>query len=265
MTQPALQVLFFDVFGTVVEWRTCVTNALHDAAQHALQDPDRHLPDDLRAKASNMTPTDWLALAEAWRRSYQHFTSTADTTSQPFISVDEHHHRALIHLLHTHHLTDLFTAAETQDLSLSWHRLQPWPDAVRGLDLLNRKFRTCTLSNGNIALLEGLQRYGALPFTHILSAEHFGTYKPAPEVYHGAAERFGLRPGECAMVAAHLEDLKAAKACGMRTVYVERPEEEEDLDIEQERREGYVDIWVAGGDGFVEVARRLGIAIEGDV
>lgn len=96
----------------------------------------------------------------------------------------------------------------------------------------------------------------------MLSAEHFGAYKPSPKVYGGAAERFGLEPGECALVAAHLGDLKAAKACGFQTVYVERPKEET-LDMEQAREEGYVDIWIdAGCDGFVELARRFSLDIE---
>ncbi|EAW18396.1 haloacid dehalogenase, type II [Aspergillus fischeri NRRL 181] len=263
-SQPLPRVLFFDVFGTVVQWRTSVSKALYDAAQSALRDPEKNLSDAVRAKASSMTRSDWLDIAEDWRESYHHFTQNPDP-SKPFVTVDEHHYSYLLKLLQAHSLETLFTDAQRWDLALSWHRLTPWPDSVRGLELLNRKFRTCTLSNGNVALLQDLCRYGSLPFTEVLSAEHFGAYKPSPKVYGGAPERFGLGPGECALVAAHLGDLKGAKACGFQTIYVERLKEET-LDVEQARKEGYVDIWIdASCDGFVELARRFGIDTEAKV
>ncbi|GFF50194.1 haloacid dehalogenase, type II [Aspergillus lentulus] len=263
-SQPLPRVLFFDVFGTVVEWRTPVSKALHDAAQSALQDPKKDLSDAVRAKVSSMTQSDWLAITEEWRESYHHFTQNRDP-SKPFVPVDEHHYSYLLTLLQAHGLETLFTDAQRWDLAMSWHRLTPWPDTVRGLELLNRKFRTCTLSNGNVALLEDLCRYGSLPFTEVLSAEHFGAYKPSPKVYGGAAERFGVEPGGCALVAAHLRDLKGAKACGLQTIYVERLKEET-LDVEQARDEGYVDIWIdASCDGLVELARRFGIDTESKV
>lgn len=258
------RVLFFDVFGTVVEWRTPVSRALYDAAQSALQDTKKELSDAVRAKASSMTLSDWLDVAEEWRKSYHHFTQNPDP-SKPFVPVDEHHYSYLLKLLQARGLETLFTDAERWDLALSWHRLTPWPDTVRGLELLGRKFRTCTLSNGNVALLEDLCRYSLLPFMDVLSAEHFGAYKPSPKVYGGAAEKFGLEPGECALVATHLGDLKGAKACGFQTIYVERPKEET-LDVEQARKEGYVDMWVdASCDGFVELARRFGIDTDAKV
>ncbi|GFG27182.1 (S)-2-haloacid dehalogenase 1 [Aspergillus udagawae] len=263
-SQTLPRVLFFDVFGTVVEWRTPVSKALYDAAQNALQDPTKELSDAVRAKVSSMAQSDWLDITEEWRESYHQFTRNRDP-SKPFVSVDEHHYSHLLKLLQAHGLETLFTDAERWELALSWHRLTPWSDTLRGLELLNRKFRTCTLSNGNVALLEDLCRYASLPFTEVLSAEHFGAYKPSPKVYGGAAERFGVEPGECALVAAHLGDLKGAKAYGFQTVYVERLKEET-LDVEQARKDGYVDIWIdASCDGFLELARQFGIDTEAKV
>ena len=252
--------LFFDVFGTVVEWRSCVTKALNEAAQRALSDPHKHLPAAVHAQASAMTVTDWQALTDEWRASYSRFTKTFDPSSHGFIPVDQHHYTALHRLLEERGIASLFTDEERWGLALSWHRLDPWPDSVRGLELLNRRFRTCTLSNGNIALLEDLARHGPLPFNDIVSAEHFGVYKPSPTVYLGAAGRLGLEPGECALVAAHLSDLKAAKGQGFQTVYVERWQEET-LDVEALARakgEGYVDMWIdLSSEGLVEIARRF--------
>lgn len=260
-TEHPPRTLFFDVFGTVVEWRSCVTTALQTAAQQALNDPKKNLSANVRKYASTMSSQDWLALAVEWRKSYGKFTQTFDP-SKEFVSVDQHHYNALQDLLRQRGIHELFTDSELWELAFCWHRLDPWPDSTRGLELLNLKFETATLSNGNVSLLEDLNRYGPLPFTHIVSAEHFGAYKPSPKVYHGAANRFGLEPAQCALVAAHLSDLKAAKSCGFQTIYVERDLEESlpPDQVEQAHEEGYVDMWVGLNTvGFFEVARRFGI------
>lgn len=252
------QILFFDVFGTVVDWRPHVTSALQKAAAQALNDPRRQLSAEVRSHVSSMTARDWQGVAEDWRKSYGQFTRTFDPT-QTFVSVDQHHYDALHKLLYDRQIESLFTDDERWELALAWHRLDPWPDSVHGLTLLNRRFRTCTLSNGNVALLDDLKRHGGLPFTDVASAEDFGAYKPSPLVYCGAAQRFGIDPAQCAMVAAHLIDLKGAKACGFKTIYVERPQEEI-VDPDQARKEGYVDIWInLESGGLVEAARQLGI------
>ncbi|KAL2872267.1 haloacid dehalogenase, type II [Aspergillus lucknowensis] len=221
--------LLFDIFGTTVQWRTTVTKALKEASERALSDPQKSLTQDLRAQASAMTEDNWHDMAEDWRASYSRFTKTFDP-SKGFVSVDQHHSEALLELVQQRQLEGLFTDSELQDLVQAWHRLDPWDDTVRGLRLLSSKFRTCTLSNGNVSLLEDLIRHGQLAFTDIASAEQFGAYKPSPRVYLGAAARLGFEPRECVLVAAHLRDLKAAKALGFGTIYVERfGEEEEDL------------------------------------
>jgi 2-haloacid dehalogenase len=125
---------------------------------------------------------------------------------------------------------------------------------------------TCTLSNGNLSLLGDLRTHSTIPFTHVFSAELFGTYKPSPRVYLGAAEKLQLPPDQCAMVAAHLNDLRAAKDNGLKTIYVERPDEEEwdQEQVEKARQDGWVDLWVSAGNGskgFITVAEKLGIEL----
>ncbi|PWY70402.1 haloacid dehalogenase [Aspergillus heteromorphus CBS 117.55] len=251
---PLPQVLFFDVFGTVVEWRFCVTKALVEAAELALLDPEKRLPANLHERAEGMTFRDWQVIVEEWRKSYGQFTRNFDP-SHGFVSVDDHHYTAIHKLLQQRGLEDLFTDDERWNLALCWHRLEPWPDSVEGLRLLNRRFCTCTLSNGNMSLLEDLRNYGSLPFTDVASAEQFGAYKPSPQVYQGAASRFGLETSQCAMVAAHLYDLKAAKALGFSTIYVERAQEEAftAAQIAEAKQEGFVDQWISlGSDGLIE-------------
>ncbi|CAI7672902.1 unnamed protein product [Penicillium pancosmium] len=255
--------LFFDTFGTVVEWRSCITKALSAASLQVLTNPpqDRSIPTAVLDRASAYTEADWLSLAEAWRRSYGIFTRTFDPSTK-FISIDQHHYTALKDLLNEHDILPLFNDAELWDLTFAWHRLDPWTDSAKGLALLNTQFVTSTLSNGNVSLLEDLKEHGSLPFAHLISSEHFGAYKPSSKVYLGAAEKLGLKPEECALVAAHLRDLRAAKDCGFKAVFVER-ELEEDWDVEEvakAKADGWVDIWVdQDTGGFVEVARRFGI------
>ena len=255
--------LTFDVFGTTVSWLTTVTSALTTAATTKLTTPPTSLPPATLTRLSSLTPTDWTLFASQWRASYGKFTATFIQGTTPWKDVDTHHHDSLVQLLEEWQLSGVYTPQETAQLSKIWHFLPPWSDSSAGLARLNKAgFKTATLSNGNRALLEDLDAFGELGFQRLISAEDFQAYKPAREVYLGACAALGLAPGEVAMVAAHLEDLVAARAAGMRTVYVERPGEEE-WDKEEERyglaRE-WVDLWVAEGEGgFEEVARRLGV------
>lgn len=189
--------------------------------------------------------------------------------------MDEHHLESLREILtrrglifpredstpdHLVHDGSLWDEAQLQGLNLVWHRLNPWADTCKGIRELNRQVWTCTLSNGNLSLLQDMLAYGNMEFTHVYSAEMFQSYKPNPKVYLGAAEKIGLKPEECSLVAAHLDDLKAAKGCGFSTIYVERPQEERHPELKDE---GIADIWVKDGEeGFVTVAERLGIQVK---
>ena len=251
--------LFFDVFGTLVDWRTPITNALTTASAKALNTRPDSIPKSTQTQAKQ---TNWASFAQEWRTSYMVFTSSFDPAHGTFTTVDEHHHTSLKTLLETHNLQNLFTEPELQTLSLQWHFLTPWPDSPAGMAQLNQRFTTSTLSNGNTALLTDLAHHASLPFHHLLGAEDFKAYKPAPAVYRGAAERLGLRPDECAMVATHISDLACARKNGLQTVYVERKGEASGEDgieeVERARREGWVDMWVAEGQGgLLEVARRF--------
>lgn len=256
--------IFFDVLGTIVEWRHCIANELNAAARKALQDQDRYLSPDVRARVSDMSTPNWQEIAEEWHGSYMNFGNTYDA-SKPFVSVDEYNRISLESILIKRLLRGLFNEDDLKDLTLAWHRLDSHSDSVPGLSLLNTKFLTSTLSNGNVKLLEDLQEHNSLPFKHITSAEHFGAYKPSPDAYHGAARRFGFANSQCCLVAAHLEDLQAAKKCGFQTIYLERDLEEawDSKDIARAREEGFVDLWVGvGGSGLIDVARYFGIESE---
>ncbi|KAI0470623.1 haloacid dehalogenase, type II [Xylariaceae sp. FL0804] len=284
--RPTLKALTFDVFGTVVDWRTSVTQELVDRARAKVSSLSSsslssEFPSSAAAAAAaaaaqkQLTSTDyWAAFAQAWRDSYMAFTRGYDPDAPPdapaarWKDVDAHHRDSLAELLAERGLLGgglrLYDDAELDDLSRVWHRLRPWPDSASGL----RRLRggglvTATLSNGNGALLRDLDAHGGLGFQRLISAADFGAYKPHPRTYRGAVEALGCEPHEVAMVAAHLSDLAAARSHGLRTVYVERPGEEAWRPDEPRYREAraWVDVWIGRDEGgLVELARRLGMA-----
>lgn len=174
---------------------------------------------------------------------------------------------SLIQLLKDWDLEGLYSEIEILELSRIWHFLDPWKDSSAGMKKLNTKFVTSSLSNGNHSILNDLNKHAQLDFKLLQSAEDFRAYKPHPSVYRGAVKKClggltgaDLDMAQCAMVAAHLLDLKAAKSLGMRTIYVERWKEEQKGTPEYEEAKGWVDMWVSEEeDGFLEVARRFGI------
>jgi len=263
MSFPRPKALLTDVFGTVVDWRGSVTTHLQQSCADTLSSGRAvTLSSDTREAARSC---DWPAFAQAWRVTYFHFCHSytpVPAGSPGFKSVDQHFRDSLESLLKERGLGELWSSEEMDDISRIWHQLEPWPDSAAGLQRLNELgFTTATLSNGNTQLLTDLAQYGKLPYEKILGAEDFGAYKPHEKVYRGAAEKLGMSTQECALIAAHLGDLEAAKGCGYKTIYIERENEEgwSREKAEAAKREGWVDMWVDLGEGgFEEVARRFG-------
>jgi 2-haloacid dehalogenase len=256
--------LVFDVFGTVTNWRSTVTSTLIHSALDKTSSSSRlaNLSPTLRTRLSQLQDEDWSRFAQEWRNSYKKFVSSFVPGETEWRDIDTHHHLALVDLLQKWELEGLYTEEEVKELSLIWHYLDPWIDSSPGLQKLGTKFITSTLSNGNQSLLKDLNEHGNLGFQKLQSSADFKAYKPHPTVYKGAAKALGLEPGETAMVAAHLNDLKAARGCGLRTIYVERKQEEDwrPEGEEYQNAKRWVDMWVTESeDGFLEVARRFGI------
>ncbi|KMW56330.1 Haloacid dehalogenase, type II [Candidatus Rhodobacter oscarellae] len=207
MTQPrAVKALLFDVFGTVVDWRSSVAVELQSALA-----PRGH-------------QLDWEAMADDWRGRYQPAMQAIRSGARGYTILDVLHRENLDATLRAFGVTGL-SEAELIELNEAWHRLRPWPDCVPGLGRLKRDFILGTLSNGNIALMVNLARFGSLPWDVILGAEITRSYKPSEATYLGSAAALGLAPGDCMMVAAHNEDLRAAQRLGMATAFVCRPTE----------------------------------------
>ena len=199
-----IQALTFDVFGTVVDWRSSVAREAE-----AMLAPKGHA-------------LDWGDFADGWRARYVQAMAKVSRGERPFVILDELHRENLVGLLEERGIGGL-TAAEVDELNLAWHRLDPWPDVPEGLARLKRTFILATLSNGNVRLMVDMARRAALPWDAILGAEVARAYKPQPKAYDSAARMLALAPAECLMVAAHPSDLAAAAERGFRTAYVARP------------------------------------------
>lgn len=197
---PTPRVLVFDIFGTVVDWHGSIVREL----------------------GQRFPQVDADAFALAWRAGYQPAMEAVRSGGRGFVKLDVLHREILDGLLPRFGLAHL-GEAERADLNRVWHRLAAWPDSVAGLTRLKARFTIASLSNGNIGLLTAMAKHAGLPWDCVLSAEVFRAYKPDPRTYLGVAEVFDVAPQDVMLVAAHQDDLAAARANGLQTAYIERP------------------------------------------
>lgn len=238
MALDGVRALVFDVFGTVVDWRSGVAReAAPFLARHG-------------------SAADPAGFADAWRRRYQPAMEAVRSGARPFTRLDVLHRENLEAVLPEFGIDPATVpAAELDALNLAWHRLDPWPDSVAGLTRLKARHIIAPLSNGNIILMTDMAKRAGLPWDAILGAEVVRAYKPSPEAYLRTAEVLAMRPEEVCLVAAHNGDLAAARRCGLRTAFVPRPTEhgpgqKKDLAPEQD--------WDVVAEDFVALAQRLG-------
>jgi 2-haloacid dehalogenase len=196
----APSILAFDTFGTVVDWHGSIVREMQ--ARYPQVDAD--------------------AFALAWRAGYQPAMQRVRSGELGWTRIDTLHRMILDEILPTFGL-DHLGELERAELNRVWHRLDPWPDTVAGLTRLRTRFTICSLSNGNIGLLTNMAKRAGLPWDCILSAEVFRAYKPDPATYLGVADTFDVPPASVMLVAAHQDDLAAARNCGLATAYIERP------------------------------------------
>ena len=221
-----IEALIFDVFGTCVDWRTSVAREVAKA-----------LPD-----------TDPVAFADAWRDEYQPAMERIRTGNRGYVPLDD------LHLENLHIVQERFgvTCGDPEQLNLAWEKLDPWPDVVPGLTALKERFIIAPCSNGSFALMTRLARYGGLPWDCILGADVARDYKPKLEVYRASAVALRLGPEQVCMVAAHNDDLFAAREAGLKTAFVPRPTEHgpgQTSDLEPEAE------WDYFASSFTELTR----------
>jgi 2-haloacid dehalogenase len=199
--------LIFDVFGTVVDWRSGVAREV------------------AAAFARKQKPVDAEAFADAWRGEYQPAMERIRSGDRGYVALDDLHRENLERVLNRRGAGTLFSDEEKVKLATAWEKLPPWPDSVAGLTRLKPKWPIAPCSNGSIALMTRLARFGGLPWDCILGADIAQNYKPNAATYLASCAALRLAPSEVVMVAAHNDDLKAARAAGLQTAYFPRPDE----------------------------------------
>jgi len=231
-----VQALLFDVFGTVVDWRSSL------------------IEDMRRFGAERNIDADWAAFADDWRGLYQPAMEDVRSGRRPWTILDVLHRESLDKLAARYGLAGL-SEPDICHINSMWHRLKPWPDTVAGLTRLKSRYIIGTLSNGNVGLLTRMAKHGGLPWDVILGAETARAYKPLPQAYLASAELLNLAPSQVMLVAAHNGDLAAAAACGLRTAFVARPTEygphqKRDFRADQD--------WDVVTDSFINLAGAMG-------
>ena len=201
-----VKAILFDTFGTVVDWRSSLIN------EFTAWGDRRGLK------------IDWVAFADAWRGAYHPAMDRVRKRELPWTILDVLHRQSLDRLVVEYGITGL-SEAELDHMNKVWHRLHPWADSVAGLTRLRTRHIIAPLSNGNVALLVNLAKFGGLPWDMVFGSEISRHYKPDPEVYLNACTMLGLQPGQVMMAAAHNYDLAAARALGLRTGFFARPTE----------------------------------------
>lgn len=232
-----VKAMLFDVFGTVVDWRTSLINDL------------------TRFGGERGIAADWAALVDAWRQAYVPSMDEIRKKSETdFLPLDVLHRRSLDKLVANFGIQGL-SEDDLHYINLGWHRLAPWPDSVAGLARLKLRHIIAPLSNGNVSLLTHMAKHAGLPWDLVLSAELFRHYKPDAETYLGAARLLSLEPGEVMMVAAHNGDLAAAQKLGLKTGFVPRVTEYGPHQSRDFKAEGN---WDIVADDFKNLAQRMG-------
>lgn len=201
-----IKALFFDLFGTVVDWRSSII------AQAKLM------------KFSKINKVDWEKLVINWRLKYQPIMEKVNKKKIPWKTLDELHEITLNEVCNEMNIRFL-TDTDRKKLIMFWHKLDPWSDSCEAIKKLSENHITASLSNGNIILQKNLIKNAKLNFDFIFSAEHFKKYKPEKVVYLGAANYLNLLPGDCALVASHKSDLLAASKLGFKTIFINRKNE----------------------------------------
>jgi 2-haloacid dehalogenase len=237
MDVSEVKALTFDVFGTVVDWRGSIIREGEKLG---------------KAKGLNV---DWAKFADAWRGGYRPSMDKVRRGELPWTNIDTLHRMILDDLLEQFSITGL-SEEEKDNFNRAWHRLTPWPDSPPGLTRLKKKYVIATLSNGNVALLTNMAKNGGLPWDCVLSAELFRHYKRDPEVYKGAAQLLGLPIEQVMMVAAHKDDLDAARKTGMKTAFVPRPKEHGPERTIDTSSESWMDVTASSME---DLAEKLGI------
>jgi len=231
-----VEVILFDVFGTVVDWRTSLLKWFQ------------------RFGRENHFQADWAGLVDDWRAAYQPSMDRVRKGQRPYVTLDVLHRESLDALLPRYGLGNVLET-DCQEIARAWRWLDPWPNTANGLTRLKQKYVIGTLSNGGLGLLVDMAKYAGLPWDVVLCGDVFQRYKPDAAVYVKAAELMARPTSALMLVAAHNYDLAAARSHGYRTAFVARPTE---YGPRQKQDYGPEDAWDVTATNMEELAEKMG-------
>jgi len=236
MTHKHIKALVFDVFGTVVDWRGSITREMQRFGdEHGIEQ-------------------NWNQFALDWRALYQPSMEKIRSGNRGYVKLDQLHRENLAQLVDGYQL-DTLQEQQLDHINRVWHRLQPWADVLPGMNRLKKHYVLASLSNGNVELIINMARHNGIPWDMILGSETAQGYKPQEKVYLHSASMLGLKPEQCMMVAAHNDDLLAARSLGFQTAYINRPYEygeAQQADLKAEEH------WDIIGEHMTDIADVLG-------
>ena len=230
-----IKALLFDVFGTVVDWRQSVINQFNQF--------------ELKTQIKG----DWEKVTDLWRQNYQPSMEDVRSGKRPWVNLDTLHKESLVKIIDEIQIQGV-KEDDLDQMTLYWHNLDQWSDVEDGLNKLRSNYTISTLSNGGTKLLTNLSHINNIKWNNIFSAENFKCYKPDPKTYLGASDILGHKPNEVLMVAAHNQDLQAAKSCGLMTAFVSRPKEygeNQDFDLKADEN---IDI---SATDFIDLSNKI--------
>ncbi|WP_202913464.1 haloacid dehalogenase type II [Acuticoccus sediminis] len=238
MIMPAIDVVFFDVLGTVVDWRGSITG---EVANFLRRHEAHHI--------------DAGAFADAWVGRYDAAAGAVRDDGRPYVTLDVLNRETLdVSLSEVGIAPSGLPARELDELTRAWHRLKPWPDAVAGIAALKKRFIVAPLSDGHTRMLVDMAKFAGLPWDVVLGADLFQAYKPMPQVYSSACGFLDVAPERAMLVAAHGYDLAGARACGLKTAFIQRSNASDPSKAcENQSRHD----WDFSADDLCDLARRL--------
>ncbi len=198
--------LFFDVGGTVFDWKNTVKSRIEELAREHGHSVDSE------------------AFAVDWRQEMFKVHTEVRMGNLPWINSDGMHLRALASLEGKY---PILAKIDHEDfVRETWHSLKAFPGAAQAINRLRSRYTVVVLTILSFESILNSTKAAGVQWDGILSCEFLGYYKPSFEAYRRAVRLLGLDPSEAMMVAAHTGDLAAAQATGMHTAYVGVPEKD---------------------------------------
>ncbi|CAG8627844.1 15437_t:CDS:1 [Funneliformis caledonium] len=234
-----VKAFLFDIFETTVSWRTTLTQELSSFATLT----------STRCSTQTLLNKNWHSFAQKWRNGYKAYINSTNSGKTPFLSVDSLNRKLIEQLIAEFDIVHLWSDDEIENLVNIWHKLDPYNDTIPGITRLGKRYINAALSNANVRLLVDLKRNANLSFDYMFSAESWRCYIPNPKLYFGSCQMLDLDPEQVAVVSSNKNDLKKVRKLGLKTIFVQREEYEDDVTTENGEINDQVELEYTNGFG----------------